>query len=103
MRIKAIIEGIEEWFYVDTGFTGDAIVTSEVFEPFSASNGGEICLTTRLCFSVAQKYAMLRILNYETLCRCLWYPGVEENIIGEGILSKVGLILDYKKFEVKDP
>ncbi|BDC18571.1 hypothetical protein [Acidianus sp. HS-5] len=60
-------------------------------------------MTTKLCFSVVQKYATLRILNYETLCRCLWYPRVEENIIGEGILSKVGLILDYKKFEVKDP
>jgi predicted aspartyl protease len=41
MRIKIVIENIEEWFIIDTGFSGDLIVKSEVFDTidYVASEG----------------------------------------------------------------
>jgi hypothetical protein len=37
------------------------------------------------------------------LATALWVPEIEENIIGEGVLIKAGLLLDYKNFAISDP
>lgn len=105
MRVKLTVENVEELFLIDTGFSGDLIVKSDVFDEISAkpSDGGEICVAKDLCFSALQKVVSVNILGKQILCRALWVPEIEENIIGEGVLIKAGLLLDYKNFAISDP
>ncbi|BAK54520.1 hypothetical protein [Sulfurisphaera tokodaii] len=57
MRIKIMIGNIEDWFLVDTGFNGDLIVKTEIFDEIRTkpSDGGEVCVAKDLCFSALQK------------------------------------------------
>ena len=105
MRIKIVVENVEEWFTIDTGFSGDLIVKTEIFDELHVkpSDGGEVCIAKDLCFSVLQKLVSVSILDRQVVCRALWAPEIEENIIGEGLLAKVGILLDYKNFTISDP
>ncbi|MEM0373399.1 MAG: clan AA aspartic protease [Sulfolobaceae archaeon] len=105
MRIKAKINNIEDWFIIDTGFSGEITVNYEIFEkiPFPTFNAGLVCITESECYRAFGKISILRILGNEINTVVLWVPQLDENLIGEAALIKLGLIINYKDFTVSDP
>lgn len=95
-----MIGNIEDWFLVDTGFNGDLIVKTEIFDKIRTkpSDGGEVCVAKDLCFSALQKVVSIDILERQILCRALWIPELEDNIVGEGAINKSWNFIRLQKF-----
>lgn len=74
MRIKAKIKDIEDWFIIDAEFSGEVLVSYEIFERIQSPkiDVGSICMSN-------------------------------ENLIGERALIKLGLVINYKDFTISDP
>ncbi|BFI74875.1 clan AA aspartic protease [Sulfurisphaera ohwakuensis] len=105
MRIKAKIDDVEDWFIVDTGFSGDIMVNYEIFEkiPFPTFDAGLVCITENECYTAFGKISTFRILGNEINTVVLWIPQLDENLIGEAALIKLGLVINYKDFTILDP
>ncbi|BAB65717.1 clan AA aspartic protease [Sulfurisphaera tokodaii] len=105
MRIRAKINDLEDWFTIDTGFSGEIMVNYEIFDkiPFPTFNAGFVCITENECYAAFGKISTLRILGNEINTVVLWIPQLDENLIGEGALIKLGLVINYKDLNVLDP
>jgi clan AA aspartic protease len=105
VRIKARINDIEDWFIIDTGFSGEVLVNYEIFEkiPFPEFDAGNICITEDECYKAFGKISTLKVLRNEINAIIIWVPQLNENLIGEKALVKLGLIINYKDLSISDP
>ncbi|MDT7861609.1 MAG: clan AA aspartic protease [Saccharolobus sp.] len=105
MRIKAKINDIEDWFIIDTGFSGEVLVSYEIFERLQSPkiDVGSICVSEEECYKGFGKIATLNVMGNEINVITIWVPQLNENLIGERALIKLGLVINYKDFTISDP
>ncbi|BDB98553.1 clan AA aspartic protease [Saccharolobus caldissimus] len=104
MDFELEIEGIKVRAKVDTGFDGEIIVAKEIFDkiPYNFSEGPRICTASMECYSTFVKLAKTKFLDREIIAEVLNSPAIEKNIIGEGLLKKVGAVINYKDNRIED-
>lgn len=104
MDFELEIEGVKIKAKIDTGFDGDIIVNKEVFDkiPYDPSQGPRICTASMECYSTYVKLAKIKYLGKEVISTVLNSPVIEKNIVGEGLLRKVGAIINYKDNTIGD-
>ncbi|BDC18603.1 clan AA aspartic protease [Acidianus sp. HS-5] len=90
MRIKAKVGNIEDWFVIDTSFSGEMLVNYEIFDKiqFPTFDAGLVCITANECYRASGKLSAVRILNNEINVIVLWIPQLNENLIGGKSLNK---------------
>ncbi|AWR93748.2 clan AA aspartic protease [Acidianus brierleyi] len=105
MMLKATLNDSEEWFYVDTGFSGDVIVNYEIFDAISSPimDVGDICISTEECYKGFGKISSINVNGREASVIVIWIPNFNENLIGERALIRLGLVINYKDLEITDP
>lgn len=105
MEFEVEVEGIPVTVKVDTGFEGEVIVRKDVFDriPYEPSYGPRICTASMECYSTYVKLAKVKTLGREVIAEVLNSPVVDKNLIGEGLLKKLQLKIDYKNMRVDDP
>ncbi|QXJ35133.1 clan AA aspartic protease [Saccharolobus shibatae] len=104
MDFELEIESIKVRAKVDTGFDGEIIVVKEIFDkiPYNSSEGPRICTASMECYSTFVKLAKAKFLDREIIAEVLNSPVIEKNIIGEGLLKKVGAVINYKDSRIED-
>ena len=105
MELEVEVEGIPVTVKVDTGFDGEVIVRKDVFDriPYEPSYGPRICTASMECYSTYVKLTKVRTLGREVIAEVLNSPVVDKNLIGEGLLKKLQLKIDYKNMRIDDP
>jgi clan AA aspartic protease len=103
--IEIEIEGRRVRAKVDTGFEGELILSKENFDaiPFEPSEGPAVCTATSQCYSTYVKYAKVGLGRRSVIAEVLNAPYIEKDLIGEGLLKKLGVVIDYKRGGVFDP
>ena len=105
MEIEGEVDGIKLRFIIDTGFEGECALSFDVFRkvngkefqgiPFESISGEII--------STRAKLVELRVMNKSIKVICNSFEGLDENLLGEEVVKKLNLVLNYKQDKVDDP
>ncbi|QGA68927.1 clan AA aspartic protease [Sulfolobus sp. E11-6] len=107
MNIKGtILEGnIQVDFKLDTGFGGECLLSYDTFSRIEVEEeeGPTLRLANGSYLGSRSKTLTLKILDKEVKTVCLSNPLITTNLIGELLIRRVNIVIDYKSQEVKDP
>ena len=92
-------------FKIDSGFNGECILSHDVFRTLSGEEfeGPLVRLPDGRVYSTKMKIVIVKFLNREIYTTCISNIYIDKNLIGEKLLERLQIILDYKNLQVKDP
>jgi len=105
LEIEGEVEGRRIRFLIDTGFEGECALSFKIFKSINTLEFRGISFET-VSGEVIQtkaKLVTLKVLNREVKAICNSFEGMDENLLGEEVLRRLNVVLNYKENKIDDP
>ncbi|ACP37791.1 MULTISPECIES: clan AA aspartic protease [Sulfolobaceae] len=105
MNLDLEVEGVTVKFKIDSGFDGECLVSYDIFRslPGEELEGPPVRLSDGNMYATMMKMVKIKFLGKEIYAICIANSFINKNLIGEKLLERLQIILDYKNLQVKDP